>query len=166
MASPLVQVSRWPSSKFGFPMMVCCSNHLIVSVRPTQNWRTSPLSPQSFSVSSISYLNIPYSYHFLVFQVIGGAFAIAAAQAGFVSRLVSTLAKSAPNVIPADVVATGATQIRAAFPNDIAGVVFAYMAGLKVAWALVVGMAGITCLIGIFAPWGRLNMSQMQGGAA
>jgi len=100
------------------------------------------------------------------FQVIGGAFAIAAAQAGFVSRLVSTLATSAPNVVPADVIATGATQIRHSFPNDIIGVVFAYMAGIKVGLAIVVGLAGICCVIGIFAPWKKLNMTAMQGGVA
>lgn len=40
------------------------------------------------------------------------------------------------------------------------------MAGLKIAWAIVVALAGICCLIGVFAPWKKLNLSQMQGGVA
>jgi hypothetical protein len=105
-----------------------------------------------------------------VFQTIGGAFAVSASQAGFVNRLISTLATSAPDVDPKMVIATGATQIRSTFPpNQVPGIVFAYMAGVKVTFALVVGLAGFTCLVAAFAPWERINVQSMKesgGGVA
>jgi hypothetical protein len=82
----------------------------------------------------------------------------------------STLATSAPNIDPQIVIATGATQIRSAFtPNQVPGIVFAYMAGLKVTFALVVALAGFTCLVGLLAPWKRINAESLKesgGGVA
>jgi MFS transporter, DHA2 family, glioxin efflux transporter len=98
-----------------------------------------------------------------VFQTIGGAYSVSAAQSGFVNRLISTLATSAPGVDPQTVVATGATQIRTMFDADqVTGIVFAYMAGVKVTFALVVALTGITCLLGVFAPWKRINVEELK----
>lgn len=83
--------------------------------------------------------------------------------------MVSTLATSAPGVDPQTVIATGATQIRTVFPPDqVPGIVFAYMAGVKVTFALVVSLVGFTCLIGLLAPWKRLNADALKesGGVA
>jgi hypothetical protein len=64
------------------------------------------------------------------------------------------------------VVATGATQIRKAFPpNQVPGIVFAYMAGVKVTFALVVALTGFTCLLGVLAPWKRINIDESKEGA-
>jgi hypothetical protein len=98
-----------------------------------------------------------------VFQTIGGAFAVSAAQSGFVNRLISTLASSAPDLDPQTVIASGATQIRSAFtPDQVPGVVFAYMAGVKISFALVVALAGFTCLVGLFAPWKPINAESLK----
>jgi hypothetical protein len=81
--------------------------------------------------------------------------------------MLSTLASSAPGVDPQMVIATGATQIRKAFPPEqVTGIVFAYMAGIKVTFAIMVGLTGITVLIGLFAPWKRINAEALSGGVA
>lgn len=81
--------------------------------------------------------------------------------------MVTELSRTAPAVSPQLVIATGATQIRNVFPSDqIGGIVLAYMAGIKVSFALVVGLAGITCLLGIFVPRKRLNVESLQAGVA
>jgi hypothetical protein len=98
-----------------------------------------------------------------VFQTIGGAFSVSASQSGFVNRLISTLASSAPDLDPQLVIATGATQIRSTFtPDQVPGVVFAYMAGVKVTFALVVALAGVTCLVGLLAPWKPINAESLK----
>lgn len=78
--------------------------------------------------------------------------------------MLKKLATTAPNVNPGALIATGATQIRAAFPDDIDGVLLAYMAGLKATFAVSVGMVGFACLLSFFTPWNRLHGS--SGGAA
>ncbi|KAF2800322.1 MFS general substrate transporter [Melanomma pulvis-pyrius CBS 109.77] len=101
------------------------------------------------------------------FQTIGGAFSVSAAQSGFVNRMVTELAKLAPEVNPQIVIGTGATQIRHAFPaNQVPAIVLAYMAGIKVTFALVVGLVGFTCLLAVFVPRKRLHAGAQQGGAA
>jgi EmrB/QacA subfamily drug resistance transporter len=101
------------------------------------------------------------------FQTIGGSFSVSAAQSGFVNRLVSELVKKAPNINPQMVIGTGATQIRHAFSADqIPTIVLAYMAGIKVTFALVVALAGFTCVLVVFIPRKRLNVQAVQGGMA
>ncbi|KAH8681688.1 major facilitator superfamily domain-containing protein [Xylariales sp. PMI_506] len=91
-------------------------------------------------------------------QTIGGAFSISAAQSGFVNRMITTLATTAPTVDPHVVIATGATEIRSVFPSDqVPGILLAYMAGIKVAFATMVGLVGFTCIIGLFVPWQPLH---------
>jgi MFS transporter, DHA2 family, glioxin efflux transporter len=81
--------------------------------------------------------------------------------------MVTELAKTAPDVNPQMVIGTGATQIRHAFPADqVPAIVLAYMAGIKVTFALVVGLVGFTCLLGVFVPRKRLNAEALQGGVA
>lgn len=103
----------------------------------------------------------------LVFQTIGGAFSVSAAQSAFTNRLMNRLTQLDPNINPQTVIATGATQIRQAFPADqVPSIVVAYMAGLKVAFALVVALAGVTCLLAFFIPRKRLDTRAVQGGGA
>lgn len=106
----------------------------------------------------------------LVFQTIGGAFSISSAQSGFVNRLTSELARIAPEINPQMVVGTGATQIRRVFPADqIPQIVVAYMAGIKVALAISLGLTAFTCFIVAFVPRARLNAEALKntgGGGA
>ena len=82
------------------------------------------------------------------------------------NRMLSHVASSLPSIDPQAVVTTGATQIRQSFAaGEVPGVVRAYMAGVKVTFALALGLAGMTCLLGLCAPWGRLNRKALGGSA-
>ena len=94
----------------------------------------------------------------LFFQCFGGTAFVTAAQAAFVNRLLITLPTTAPGVDSAEVVATGATMLRSAFPADqVPGIIIAYMAGIKVALAVAIGGAGAGLLISLCGRWKRLD---------
>ena len=81
---------------------------------------------------------------------LGGSFSLSAAQAAFANRIVSTLATSAPGVNPQALIYTGATDIRKAFPADqLPGILIAYMAGIKVVFAIGTGMVGGSFLMSL-----------------
>ena len=89
--------------------------------------------------------------------MLGGAFSTSAAQSAFVNRLVSSLATNAPGVDPQVVVFTGATQLRSVFPSDqLAGILLAYMDGIKASFAVAVGMAGLALMTSFSVPWKNL----------
>ncbi|KAI1193539.1 MFS general substrate transporter [Nemania serpens] len=92
------------------------------------------------------------------FQVLGGAFSVAAAQSAFVNRLIVNLATTAPGVDPQLLVAIGATQIRSKFPADqLPGIVLAYLTGIKAAFAVGIGMAGVAFFLSLLCPWKRIH---------
>lgn len=95
----------------------------------------------------------------LFFQIIGGSIWISAAQAGFANRLIHAVGKYAPGVDPALVVQTGATDLRKVFPADqVAGVIKAYMDGLKTPFAVVIACA-CTGFVLAFAPkWKKIQV--------
>ena len=96
-----------------------------------------------------------------VFETVGGAFLVAAAQSGFVNQLLHKLASTAAGVNPALVVATGATDLHRVFSGDeLNGVLVAYMAGIKVAFAITVGAVGISVPISLLSKWGRINQQK------
>ncbi|TVY88808.1 putative efflux pump [Lachnellula willkommii] len=90
-------------------------------------------------------------------QSLGGAFAVSAAQSAFVNQIIRKLATTAPHIDTMKVIATGATEIRTAFPDDIYDILLAYMAGLKAAFAISIAMVGISALVSPFTPWKRLH---------
>ncbi|KAL4881202.1 MFS general substrate transporter [Aspergillus karnatakaensis] len=92
-----------------------------------------------------------------LFQTLGGAFCISAAQSAFVNTMIKELATSAPDVNPMLVIATGATQIRDVFPDQLDGILQAYMAGLKATFAISIGTVGFATLLTVFSPWKRLH---------
>ncbi|KAK4239384.1 major facilitator superfamily domain-containing protein [Achaetomium macrosporum] len=105
----------------------------------------------------------------LFFQTVGGAIWISAAQSAFVNRMINRLATSAPDVNPLAVVRTGATQIRTVFsPEQVPGILIAYMAGIKTALALAIGAVGLAFVVSWFSNLRRLNTEALKtaGGAA
>ncbi|KAF2112525.1 major facilitator superfamily domain-containing protein [Lophiotrema nucula] len=105
----------------------------------------------------------------LFFQTIGGAFTISASQTAFVNRLVRTAKHTAPGVSPLALIGTGATDIRRVFPAELVpGIVEAYMAGVKVVFALVIGIVGGSFLMSLLVKFKRLNVeaAKAAGGAA
>ncbi|KAI9759116.1 MAG: hypothetical protein M4579_002563 [Chaenotheca gracillima] len=96
----------------------------------------------------------------LFFQTIGGAVLIGAAQAGFVNQIVNKLPTTAPTVNPALVVAAGATELRDIFPADeLAGILVAYMAGIKVTFAITIAAVGISFPISLLSRWNKISMA-------
>ncbi|GAB7323541.1 hypothetical protein MBLNU13_g07047t2 [Cladosporium sp. NU13] len=66
------------------------------------------------------------------FVTVGGAFFVSAAQSAFNNQMIKELAKRLPEIDPRIVLATGATQIRHAFPaSQVPVILDAYMVGLK-----------------------------------
>lgn len=94
----------------------------------------------------------------LFFQILGGAFFVSAAQSAFSNKLISRLATTAPGLDPSRILAVGATDLRKAFPaTQIPGILLAYMDGLKVAYALVVALVGISFLFALMPRWEKLQ---------
>ncbi|CAH0028936.1 unnamed protein product [Clonostachys rhizophaga] len=91
------------------------------------------------------------------FQTFGGAFGSAAAQSAFVNIMTSKLASTAPTVDPATVILTGSAEIRNVFaPDQVPGIVLAYMSGLKVTFALMAGFAGMSFLLSGLQSWKKI----------
>ena len=89
---------------------------------------------------------------------LGGSFGLAAAQAAFANRIISTIATSAPAVNAQQLIYTGATDIRKAFPADqLPGILIAYMAGIKVVFAIGIGMVGGSFLMSLLNSRKRLH---------
>jgi hypothetical protein len=106
----------------------------------------------------------------IVFVTIGGAFFISAVQSAFNNKLIAQLAKNLPDINPAIVLGTGATQIREKFtPAQVPVVLDAYMVGLKVVFAIMTAAYGVSTLVGLFGDWKRLDeevIKKAAGGAA
>ncbi|RDW72218.1 MFS general substrate transporter-3 [Coleophoma crateriformis] len=94
----------------------------------------------------------------LCFSTLGGAIFVAAAQAAFVNKIIAKIATSAPSVNPSQVIATGATQLRSVFTADqMPGILVAYMAGIKVVFALATAGAGAALVVSLFSNWKRIH---------
>ncbi|CAM1507662.1 Fc.00g073030.m01.CDS01 [Cosmosporella sp. VM-42] len=106
---------------------------------------------------------------FAVFQMIGGAFLLSAAQSAFNNTIIGTAASTAPGIDPALLLTTGAPQIRTAFTSaQVPGVIAAYMAGIKVVFAITIGASGFAYLFSLCGSWKKLYIEQLKntGGAA
>jgi hypothetical protein len=63
----------------------------------------------------------------------------------------------APTVNPSLVILTGASELHNVFPPDVLpGVLQAYMAGIKAAFAVAIGFSGAAFISAWFIPWSRL----------
>jgi hypothetical protein len=65
------------------------------------------------------------------------------------------------------VIATGATKLREVFSAiELDGILAAYMAGIKVAFAITIGAVGISLPLSLFSRWMNLNALKPSGGDA
>ncbi|KAJ3455819.1 hypothetical protein MRS44_017301 [Fusarium solani] len=63
--------------------------------------------------------------------------------------MLDVLATDAPGVNPLQLLATGATEVRATFPGDqLNGILSAYMSGIKGAFAVGIGRVGLAFVEG------------------
>ena len=92
-----------------------------------------------------------------VFQTIGGAFSTSSGQSAFVNRLLATLPKTAPEVDPAKVILTGATELHNVFsPDVLPGILEAYMVGIKAAFAVAIAFCGFAFMSSLAIPTRKL----------
>ena len=71
--------------------------------------------------------------------------------------MLAKLSSTEPNIDPALVIATGATELRHVFTAEqLPNIILAYMHGLKAVFAVATGMAGLACLNTAIIPWNRL----------
>ena len=107
---------------------------------------SSQASVKPSDVSSVSAM-------ILFFQTIGGSFWVSAGQSACDNRLLNSLSSLAPTIDPAQVLATGAANLQYVFsPEQLPGLLQAYMRGLKLAFALAIGMGGISLVMATLAP--------------
>jgi MFS family permease len=115
---------------------------------------------------SISYFRQNYMLLIcaIVFQTIGGSFVISAGQSAFDNRLIATIPHNAPNIDPKEVIQTGVTDIWNVFSAaDIPGILHSYLDGLHIVFAIAIAFAGLSFVIGLFAPGGKINISKAFG---
>ena len=102
----------------------------------------------------------------LFFQTIGGAIWVQAGQAAFTNTMQKRLPEFAPNVNPMEVLATGASELQHVFHGaDLLGVLQAYMAGLRVAYAISIALACAAAITALFLRWKSIRPPK-EGAAA
>lgn len=101
----------------------------------------------------------------LFFQGLGGAYIVSAAQSAFVNQMVSYVLKNAPQVSKENLVLTGATAIRTAFPLDQQPVIIdGYMKGLHVVFAICIAGTGVATALGLMVKWKKLDQDKVSSG--
>ncbi|MCJ1333464.1 hypothetical protein MMC10_010163 [Thelotrema lepadinum] len=102
----------------------------------------------------------------LCFQMIGGAFFVQAGQAAFANKLLNSVSTFAPGVDPSLVIGTGASDLRKVFsPEQLPGILKAYMAGLQDAYAICIALAGVAFVASFFAEWRSIKGKAPSTGA-
>lgn len=87
----------------------------------------------------------------LFFQLVSGALSVSVAQSLFSNRLIASLPLYAPGIDIKLVLTTGATDLRNTFaPDEVHGILLSYLAGLRAAWAMGIGLAGMALLVSFF----------------
>lgn len=99
-------------------------------------------------------------------MTMGGAILLSAVDSGFNNQIIRTLARIAPDINPATVLATGASEIRDNFPTEqIPLVLEAYVDGLQIVWAVGAAAFGVAAILGVFGSWKRMNAAEMKNAA-
>jgi hypothetical protein len=100
-----------------------------------------------------------------VFQSLGGALIVSAAQSIFQNELLNSLITKAPNINPASIFDIGASRIQTTFAKeDLPGIDESYMKGLHMAFALAISIACAATLVAATQNWFRLK-TPGDGGA-
>lgn len=102
-----------------------------------------------------------------VYQLVSGAISVSLAQSIFTNVLLKKLPDYAPTINPASVIAVGASQLRSAFSaEDLPGILKAYMAGLRAAWAAATALGGLTILCAFVPKIKSIKSGTNRGGTA
>ncbi|KAI1358477.1 putative MFS transporter [Xylaria arbuscula] len=100
----------------------------------------------------------------LFWQFIGGTIGVSAAENIMNNYIVQSIPTNNPNVTAAKVLATGANDLRNAFPDpaDLAIVVNAYVRGLKAAWIFGTVLTGLSFLVALCAEWRSIRPEDVK----
>jgi hypothetical protein len=94
-----------------------------------------------------------------VFQIIGGAFSLAAAQAAFLN----TVIKTASTIDRTQLIASGATQLRQIFNADQLPIVLdGYLAGTRAAFNISIAMMGVSFLASFLSSFKNLHEQKAE----
>jgi hypothetical protein len=97
-------------------------------------------------------------------QTLGGAIFVTAAQSAFTNTLVSHIAIYSPSVMPGKLLSIGATELRSTFsPEEMVGILKAYMEGLRVAYGIAIAAAGIATCFAAGNKWRNLKGANAVG---
>ena len=131
---------------------------IILCKFPTTNSSYCPFPPRIILLSSITNNLCP------VFQTVGGAFFVSAAESAFVNQLIDSLRATNTDVDPSLVVGLGATEIRNGQfdSNQIAGIVVSYMKGIRVAIEIAAAAAATSFLIGLVSSYLSLRADRRK----
>jgi hypothetical protein len=118
--------------------------------------------PLMANQAAVSQMDIsPVSAITLFFQIIGGSFSVACAQAAFASTIVRRVSVHAPTVEPRLLLDLGATELRNRYNGDeLQGILQAYMDGLRVAFAVAIALLGVGFLFSFVPKWDDFRPSQ------
>jgi hypothetical protein len=86
-----------------------------------------------------------------------------------VNRTLAVLPKTAPGIDPSVVIVTGATQLHTVFSKDqLPGILQAYMAGIKVTFAIALAATCLSFVVSLASDWKRLDPEAVKeaGGVA
>lgn len=79
--------------------------------------------------------------------------------------MMSKVLKHASDISKADLILTGATEIRNTFTKAQQPIVIdGYMWGIKVVFAIAIAATGFTTLVGLATRWKKLNQANLTGG--
>ncbi|KUL92144.1 hypothetical protein ZTR_02273 [Talaromyces verruculosus] len=93
------------------------------------------------------------------FQIIGGAFSLAAAQAAFLN----TVIKTASSIDRAQLIASGATQLRQSFTADQLPIVLdGYLAGIRATFNISIAMMGVSFLASFLSSFKNLHEQKAE----
>ncbi|KAF2260296.1 putative MFS multidrug transporter [Lojkania enalia] len=102
----------------------------------------------------------------MFFQTMGGALCVSAAQTAFANELIKSLIKNSVDVEPRMVLAIGASELRQAFETEVlAGILEAYLDGLRVAFAVAIALLGASVVFGAATPWINIKKLMKPGTA-
>ncbi|CAK1362396.1 unnamed protein product [Cercospora beticola] len=94
------------------------------------------------------------------FQGLGGAIWVSAANCIFANELTKYLRRMAPSINTAQILSLdGASSLADSYTgSELQVVQDAYMHGLRCAYAIAIGCAGICCVLGCMAEWKKINV--------
>ncbi|KAK6068444.1 major facilitator superfamily transporter [Seiridium cupressi] len=99
----------------------------------------------------------------LFFQTMGGAFMVSAAQTAFTNGLIQKLMLYSPGTNVKAVIATGLQELRVKYHGaELDAIIQSYMGGLRISFAIIVGLAGASTVAGMFMPWKSIKTIQAE----